>query len=1550
MVLIPAAAAMPMIGCGKGKPKGDPYVFGVIAMKNQQYDKAIEHFEEAAKEKPDNTKILLALGKAHLRNSAFDKAIEQFKKALRLDENILEAHLQIAEAELSLAGIAASGSADAREVLGHYLNAQAQCTQALDKDPTLAQAYVKLSLVFEIRGDMLEEALAEINKALDLDPHLIEAYVAKARLLRRGDSDKMRAKAVTVLTTGLEKIEERLKAEMEEAKEDEEEIKSIKSRADSDRFRLNWAIARIQTRRGQIAEAIERFTAILDYATSPAEANAVRYELGELYLGRNNLDAVEEQAYEIQKVTHRSGAVNYLLGRAALARGRNEKDRKKRDELMNTAVNNLAVFSQSTRPQELFWLGQAYRFRRGRDDVALTEFRKALKNIDEDRQMFLASRIHLAMADVLVRKARYEEAESHCRQVLKLRRSHAEAMMTLAHVLIMTGRRPEAEKLIEQVAEFEPASVLAQLQLARMKLYSRQPEQALLIVQEVLRLPGEKDPAAYHLEGTIHKAMRHYEEAVVSFETALVADPSFSAAYVSLARAHIDNDQQDKATALLKKYMKEQPAQAEAPTFLARIYEHLGDTDSAIRYYQEALKRTPKYTPAYSIARLYLLTGKIDSAIQKWRELLVIGKENQVRMVGSRLNLALALMLKKDPDQALLEAQELQTEDEAQESALSLFRILVALSTQDYEKARAVLHDTRGQTPNNKMPVDDFIKDFEADPGLGQQVLAKLAYSMIDRNEYQLAPAEQHVKEAIELMPNSLMLHAHLAHIYARTSRWDELTEECKKMTDLDPRYASPHIYLARLADANNKTDEAITEYANAAKLDTRAVAPMIRLAQITFAQAQALQRSLRAQDNPADAEKTIQDIKRQHDDVLLLVSEVLALDEQNLRALALRASVFRAQGNADAAERVLHDIIAKHPDRPYPISLLAQYKLDTRKYDEAIELCDAGLRLAKDSTVFRQIKAGALVRRGQRGDIDRAITMLREALSINDLNVKLYITLARIYRAASVTISEAENLLRQGLKKQPASLKLKQELTEVYIMESKLDEAEKLVEEIIAAAKTARTTLLKSQLDLIRALNTSDVEEKNKRLEEIIAGVGKVTSSSDKAEVYEAYLLLGKVRLQGYDDKTSATQAFEEAKKLFPGRPEPDVWLAPIYFQQGLFTKSATSLEGLGKNAFTTARLAIARHADRNLTAAERIARKALTLPPERKDSCKVVLANILLDAGRPEEAIEVMKTTRLDPEFIAGYEQLAHRLRDAASREAVATEINKAIFFTLSRMPKDAPEHYAAALKQAPDDNVFLLMFLARNLIEAMELDKAADNLQTVINARPNYIAPRIDLGRVREMQNNVPQALAAYLGASELSPDSPFLAFKIARLNHGSGNLPEAQKFYRRVIALDPNNTIAQFSLGLTYEKQGLIKKALEAYDKTIALAPGDPATAGAYNNAAWHYAIKENPNLRKALAYALKAKDLAPEQPEFRDTLGWTFFLRGDLDMAKQELQTSAMALADRGTVQYHYAVVLEKLGEKDHAIRVLESAVVLDFSVEYDKKKAQEMLHKLKGTN
>lgn len=112
------------------------------------------------------------------------------------------------------------------------------------------------------------------------------------------------------------------------------------------------------------------------------------------------------------------------------------------------------------------------------------------------------------------------------------------------------------------------------------------------------------------------------------------------------------------------------------------------------------------------------------------------------------------------------------------------------------------------------------------------------------------------------------------------------------------------------------------------------------------------------------------------------------------------------------------------------------------------------------------------------------------------------------------------------------------------------------------------------------------------------------------------------------------------------------------------------------------------------------------------------------------------------------------------------------------------------------------------------------------------------------------------------------------------------------------------------------------ARDAYEQLLTISPN---SLTALNNLATFYS-EQFGDIGKALDFARKARDLAPNVPQIADTLGWILFKKGDYGSALPLLQEAAVKLSNLGEVEFHVGMGLYMVGQEEPSRAALQKAV------------------------
>lgn len=154
---------------------------------------------------------------------------------------------------------------------------------------------------------------------------------------------------------------------------------------------------------------------------------------------------------------------------------------------------------------------------------------------------------------------------------------------------------------------------------------------------------------------------------------------------------------------------------------------------------------------------------------------------------------------------------------------------------------------------------------------------------------------------------------------------------------------------------------------------------------------------------------------------------------------------------------------------------------------------------------------------------------------------------------------------------------------------------------------------------------------------------------------------------------------------------------------------------------------------------------------------------------------------------------------------------------------------------------------------------------------------------------------------------------------------GKLSEAIASVNGVLASNSNDLWARVWLADLEELKGDHASALINYQQANAADPKNPRLL---NNLAYLLVdYKKQPDA--ALEYAQKARELAPNDPNYADTVGWVYYQKGLYSLAVKNFEAAASNSAAHAVCSYHLAMAYAKLGQRDRGREVLSAALKRD---------------------
>jgi len=152
-------------------------------------------------------------------------------------------------------------------------------------------------------------------------------------------------------------------------------------------------------------------------------------------------------------------------------------------------------------------------------------------------------------------------------------------------------------------------------------------------------------------------------------------------------------------------------------------------------------------------------------------------------------------------------------------------------------------------------------------------------------------------------------------------------------------------------------------------------------------------------------------------------------------------------------------------------------------------------------------------------------------------------------------------------------------------------------------------------------------------------------------------------------------------------------------------------------------------------------------------------------------------------------------------------------------------------------------------------------------------------------------------------------------LATINRTGKRYGEAAKLYTKAIGAitedNPRNWLIYYFRGIAYERDQDWAKAEADFLKALEIAPDEPQVLN-YLGYSW---VDRGLNLDRATDMIKKAVELRPNDGYIVDSLGWAYYKQGKYDEAVAQLERAISIKADDATINDHLGDAYWKVGRK-----------------------------------
>ena len=710
------------------------------------------------------------------------------------------------------------------------------------------------------------------------------------------------------------------------------------------------------------------------------------------------------------------------------------------------------------------------------------------------------------------------------------------------------------------------------------------------------------------------------------------------------------------------------------------------------------------------------------------------------------------------------------------------------------------------------------------------------------------------------------------------------------------------------------------------------------------------------------------------------LLRKIVELDPKDKVTRIKLARLFLVAGMPEQSLKLINEAGESATTDVALMAMKAAVLYQLKDHDAAIREAKAALKIEpKNNDALIVLAADSLENNNPQG----ALQFLSSA-STTDLGVQL-IKLKAYRKLADWT--QVESILRDLTKRYPKDAASRKLLIDFYINQHRLGDAE--TELRTTAAADPNDT--QAELDLVKFLNANkgvaagrkelvtringggDVFPYQMALSELDYGAGDFEDArklletlsrdtSSPAHALAAKIKLGEMYLRREnldaadaivsgvlkDDSGNVSALKLRASiRMERGQPEPAIsdLLTALDKQPAstaLMVLLATAYERAGSieladNEFANALRVSNFDAGVGLSYTGFLERHGSTI------RAQTVLADLTSRQPKNVAILSALAEIALKQQDWAGAQKISQSIRQIGGNDAIADQILGA---TLNGQRKydESITVFQDAVAAAPAA-VQPMVSLVRAFMLAKEPDKAESFLKNILKTNPGNAEAYVLLGLLQRARNHPDDAVKNFMAAIEKQPKDSAGYRALADFYLSQNNIDAAMRTVRDGLKEQPESITLHMALAAILERRLDYEGAISEYEYVLTQQPGSMIAA---NNLASllsdHRSDKASLEQAKSLASSLQLSQM----PQFKDTVGWVDYRRGDFKAAAPLLEEAAAALPNAALIHYHLGMSYLALGQNGGALKELQAALAESPDSELAEKIKRE-LNKLRGT-